>query len=62
VRELVQIAGRRQALTAVLDESVNSVPEAMEAISAQFAEQGQALRASTGSWRPTAGAGTRRRP
>jgi hypothetical protein len=45
VRELVQIAGRRQALTAVLDESVNSVPEAMEAISAQFAEQGQALKA-----------------
>ncbi|MFC4609057.1 hypothetical protein ACFO9E_14710 [Streptomyces maoxianensis] len=35
----------RQALTAVLDESVNSVPEAMEAISSQFAEQGQVLKA-----------------
>lgn len=45
VRELVQTARGRQALTAVLDESVNSVPEAMEAISAQFAEQGQALKA-----------------
>ncbi|MFF3245392.1 ATP-binding protein [Streptomyces sp. NPDC002870] len=45
VRELVQSARQRQALTAVLDESVNSVPEAMEAISAQFAEQGQVLKA-----------------
>ncbi|MGI5398312.1 tetratricopeptide repeat protein [Streptomyces sp. CA-135486] len=45
VRELVRSARERQALTAGLDESVNSVPEAMEALSAQFAQQGHALKA-----------------
>ncbi|MET7616006.1 tetratricopeptide repeat protein [Streptomyces sp. NPDC005408] len=45
VRELTQAARERDALTAVLDESVNSVPEAMEALCAQFAEQGHALKA-----------------
>lgn len=45
VRELVRSARERQALTACLDESVNSVPEAMEALSAQFAQQGHALKA-----------------
>ncbi|NUL32789.1 tetratricopeptide repeat protein, partial [Streptomyces lunaelactis] len=44
VRELVSAARGQRALTATLDESVNSVPEAMAAISAQFAQQGQVLK------------------
>ncbi|MFE7271190.1 tetratricopeptide repeat protein [Streptomyces sp. NPDC057623] len=40
VRELEQIARERGALTAYVDESVGSVPEAMAAISRQFAAQG----------------------
>ncbi|WP_406401564.1 tetratricopeptide repeat protein [Streptomyces sp. NBC_00879] len=45
VRELTQAARGRDALTAVLDESVNSVPEAMEGLCAQFAQQGHPLKA-----------------
>ncbi|MFI9588453.1 tetratricopeptide repeat protein [Streptomyces sp. NPDC052236] len=45
VRELVRTARERRALTALIDESVNSVPEAMAAISAQFAQQGHTLKA-----------------
>lgn len=45
VRELVRTARERQALTCVVDESVNSVPEAMETLSSQFARQGQPLKA-----------------
>ncbi|WP_369235388.1 AAA family ATPase [Streptomyces sp. R21] len=40
VRELEHIARERGALTAYVDESVGSVPEAMAAISRQFAGQG----------------------
>ncbi|MFI6339111.1 tetratricopeptide repeat protein [Streptomyces sp. NPDC050535] len=40
VRELEQIARERDALTAYVDESVGSVPEAMAAISDRFARQG----------------------
>nr|WP_244188112.1 ATP-binding protein [Streptomyces regalis] len=40
VRELEQLARERGALTAYVDESVSSVPEAMSAISRQFARQG----------------------
>ncbi|GGZ95591.1 tetratricopeptide repeat protein [Streptomyces bluensis] len=40
VRELEQIARDRGALTAYVDESVGSVPEVLEAISAQCAAQG----------------------
>ncbi|AVH61365.1 MULTISPECIES: ATP-binding protein [Streptomyces] len=39
VRELEQLARERGAVTAYLDEGVGSVPEAMAAISAQFARQ-----------------------
>lgn len=45
VRELVETARERRALTATMDESVNSVPEALAAISAQFAQQGHELKA-----------------
>ncbi|MHC3469296.1 tetratricopeptide repeat protein [Streptomyces sp. 7R007] len=45
VRELREVAVQRGAVTATLDETVNSVPEAMAAISAQFAEQGCELKA-----------------
>ncbi|MCX5333377.1 ATP-binding protein [Streptomyces sp. NBC_00140] len=45
VRELEAVAAQRKALTACTDESVNSVPEAMAAISAQFARQGAELKA-----------------
>ncbi|WP_406269324.1 tetratricopeptide repeat protein [Streptomyces sp. NBC_00191] len=45
VRELEHTARERHALTATLDESVNSVPEAMAAIGAQFAQQGSPLKA-----------------
>ncbi|MFE4830676.1 tetratricopeptide repeat protein [Streptomyces sp. NPDC056672] len=45
VRELVRLARERQALTAMVDESVNSVPEAMETLSGQFAQQGRPLKA-----------------
>ncbi|WP_405598904.1 tetratricopeptide repeat protein [Streptomyces sp. NBC_01410] len=45
VRELTQAARGRDALTAVLDESVNSVPEAMEGLCTQFAQQGHPLKA-----------------
>ncbi|MCI3272372.1 tetratricopeptide repeat protein [Streptomyces cylindrosporus] len=41
VRELEQIAREKGALTAYVDESVGSVPEAMAAISRQFAGQGR---------------------
>ncbi|MEU6374381.1 tetratricopeptide repeat protein [Streptomyces sp. NPDC046909] len=44
VRELEAVAVQRNALTAGTDESVNSVPEAMAAISAQFARQGAELK------------------
>jgi tetratricopeptide (TPR) repeat protein len=40
VRELEQLAREKGALTAYVDESVGSVPEAMAAISRQFAGQG----------------------
>ncbi|MEV2193679.1 tetratricopeptide repeat protein [Streptomyces phaeochromogenes] len=45
VRELEAAATQHQALTACTDESVNSVPEVMTAISAQFARQGVELKA-----------------
>ncbi|MFJ8313085.1 MULTISPECIES: tetratricopeptide repeat protein [unclassified Streptomyces] len=45
VRELEQAALERGALTAYTDEGVNSVPEALGAISAHFARQGQPLKA-----------------
>ena len=45
LREFTQAARERDALTAVLDESVNSVPEAMEELCVQFARQGHALKA-----------------
>ncbi|MFD9218644.1 tetratricopeptide repeat protein [Streptomyces sp. NPDC060064] len=45
VRELVETARERRALTATLDETVNSVPEALAALSAQFAQQGHELKA-----------------
>ncbi|MFG2651040.1 tetratricopeptide repeat protein [Streptomyces sp. NPDC048436] len=41
VREWEQLARERGALTAYVDEAVGSVPEAMAAISAQFALQGR---------------------
>lgn len=41
VRELEQLSRERGALTAYVDEAVGSVPEAMAAISAQFALQGR---------------------
>jgi tetratricopeptide (TPR) repeat protein len=41
VRELGQLAREAGALTAYVDESTGSVPEAMEAICAQFARQGR---------------------
>lgn len=41
VRELEQVARERGASTAYVDESAGSVPEAMEAISRQFASQGR---------------------
>ncbi len=44
VRELEQIARERGALTAYVDESVGSVPEAMAAMSREFAGQGHALK------------------
>ncbi|MDX3639666.1 tetratricopeptide repeat protein [Streptomyces sp. MB09-02B] len=45
LRELEAVATQRKALTARTDETVNSVPEAMAAISAQFARQGAELKA-----------------
>ncbi|MFB7503402.1 ATP-binding protein [Streptomyces broussonetiae] len=44
VRELEQIARERGALTAYVDESVGSVPEAMAALCRQLAQQGHRLR------------------
>ncbi|MGN9760960.1 tetratricopeptide repeat protein [Streptomyces sp. SD31] len=44
LRELEQVARERGALTAYVDESAGSVPEAMEAISRQFAAQGRRLK------------------
>ncbi|MFK4065977.1 tetratricopeptide repeat protein [Streptomyces sp. NPDC029674] len=41
VHELEQLARERGALTAYVDERVSSVPEAMAAISAEFARQGR---------------------
>jgi ABC-type transport system involved in cytochrome c biogenesis ATPase subunit len=45
VRELDAVAAQRKALTACTDENVNSVPEAMAAISAQYAKKGAELKA-----------------
>lgn len=45
VREFVRIARDRQALTATVDEAVNSVPEVLEALAAQFARLGHPLKA-----------------
>ncbi|WP_369260186.1 tetratricopeptide repeat protein [Streptomyces sp. R35] len=45
VRELEALAAQRKALTACTDETVNSVPEVLAAISAQFAKQGAELKA-----------------
>ncbi|WP_447034798.1 tetratricopeptide repeat protein [Streptomyces sp. DSM 118878] len=45
VRELVRTARERQALTATVDEAVNSVPEVLEAVSVQFARLGHPLKA-----------------
>ncbi|MFI9172013.1 tetratricopeptide repeat protein [Streptomyces lincolnensis] len=45
VRELEAVAVRHKAITACTDEIVNCVPEAMAAISAQFARQGAELKA-----------------
>ncbi|ORT58685.1 hypothetical protein BKD26_15980 [Streptomyces sp. CB03238] len=45
VRELQETADRLGAVTAYVDEDVNSVPEAMAAISARFARRGHALKA-----------------
>ncbi|MER6996951.1 tetratricopeptide repeat protein [Streptomyces sp. NPDC000410] len=45
LRELEQVARERNAVAAIVDESVNSVPEAMAAIAAQFAQQGCPLKA-----------------
>ncbi|WP_308312150.1 tetratricopeptide repeat protein [Streptomyces albipurpureus] len=45
VRRLAHTARESRALTATLDESVTSVPEALEAICAQFAGQGFPLKA-----------------
>jgi len=45
IRELQNVATQRKAITAYTDETVNSVPEAMAAISAQFAGQGAELKA-----------------
>ncbi|MFD5031642.1 tetratricopeptide repeat protein [Streptomyces sp. NPDC058405] len=44
VRELDQAARERGALTAYLDESVSSVPEALASIAEQFARQGHPLK------------------
>ncbi|MEW2164031.1 tetratricopeptide repeat protein [Streptomyces sp. NPDC007084] len=44
VRELEQLAREAGALTAYVDESTGSVPEAMEAVCAQFARQGRRLK------------------
>ncbi|TVZ97878.1 tetratricopeptide repeat protein [Streptomyces sp. BK340] len=44
VRELEQIARERGALTAYVDEAVGSVPEAMAAMSREFAGQGHELK------------------
>ncbi|ATL28515.1 tetratricopeptide repeat protein [Streptomyces formicae] len=44
VHEMEQLARERGALTAYVDESVGSVPEAMAAISAEFARQGRRLK------------------
>ncbi|MGW7689452.1 tetratricopeptide repeat protein [Streptomyces asiaticus] len=44
LRQLENTAREHRALTASVDESVNSVPEVMAAISAQFAEQGHPLK------------------
>ncbi|WP_328582681.1 tetratricopeptide repeat protein [Streptomyces sp. NBC_00370] len=45
VREFVRTARERQALTATVDESVNSVPEVLEALADQFARLGHPLKA-----------------
>ncbi|MFE5919595.1 tetratricopeptide repeat protein [Streptomyces sp. NPDC056468] len=44
LRELEQVARERGALTAFVDESAGSVPEALEAMSRQFAAQGRRLK------------------
>lgn len=44
LRRLLQLAGEQGALTAQVDEAAGSVPEAMEAISAQLARQGHPLK------------------
>lgn len=44
LRELEQVARERGALTAYVDDGAGSLPEAMEAISRQFAAQGRRLK------------------
>ncbi|MYY81457.1 AAA family ATPase, partial [Streptomyces sp. SID335] len=44
VHELEQLARERGALTAYVDERVSSVPEALAAVSAEFARQGRRLK------------------
>ncbi|MFD6437726.1 tetratricopeptide repeat protein [Streptomyces venezuelae] len=44
VHELEQLAAERGALTAYVDDRVSSVPEALAAISAEFARQGRRLK------------------
>ncbi|WSQ09897.1 tetratricopeptide repeat protein [Streptomyces sp. NBC_01231] len=44
VREFEVVAAQRKALTASTDETVNSVPEAMAAISAQFTKRGAEMK------------------
>ncbi|MGW0422554.1 tetratricopeptide repeat protein [Streptomyces sp. NPDC003015] len=44
VQELAQLARERGALTAYVDDSVGSVPEAMETLCREFAEQGRRLK------------------
>ncbi|MEU0424889.1 tetratricopeptide repeat protein [Streptomyces canus] len=44
VQELAQLARERGALTAYIDDSVGSVPEAMETLCREFADQGRRLK------------------
>jgi tetratricopeptide (TPR) repeat protein len=44
VQELAQLARERGALTAYVDDSVGSVPEAMETLCREFADQGRRLK------------------
>ena len=44
VQELAQLARERGALTAYVDDSVGSVPEAMETLCREFADHGRRLK------------------